>query len=159
MVPVSPISLANRYVVSTIPKPNYERPLLTQSSFSFTLVSPTLRAITPNIVDDPFGPLQSQRSSQPSSRKNNSPYIKKPYIQHIFYTEPHMIHIKDPLALAIEVLPPNWHFLPKVPEKSIKFYKSILIPGKVCSNRRRQVKIGHLSCPLPQTHHHQVCQL
>ena len=37
-----------------------------------------------------------------------------------------MTHINDPLALAMEVLPPNWHFLPKVPEKSIKFYKSIL---------------------------------
>jgi len=41
-----------------------------------------------------------------------------------------MIHIKDPLALAIEVLPPNWHFLPKVLEKSIKFYKSILTQEK-----------------------------
>jgi len=41
-----------------------------------------------------------------------------------------MIHIKDPLALAMEVLPPNWYFLPKVPEKSIKFYKSILTQEK-----------------------------
>ena len=41
-----------------------------------------------------------------------------------------MIHIKDPLALAMEVLPPNWHFLPKVLEKSIKFYKSILTQEK-----------------------------
>ena len=37
-----------------------------------------------------------------------------------------MIHIKDPLAFAMKVLPPNWHFLPKVPKKSVKFYKSIL---------------------------------
>ena len=37
-----------------------------------------------------------------------------------------MTHIKDPLALAMEILPPNWPFLPKAPEKSIKFYKSIL---------------------------------
>ena len=42
-----------------------------------------------------------------------------------------MTHIKDSLALAKEVLPPNWHFLPKVPEKSIKFYKSILIQEKL----------------------------
>ena len=41
-----------------------------------------------------------------------------------------MTHIKDPLALAMEVLPPNWHFLPKVPEKSIKFYKGILTQEK-----------------------------
>ena len=52
LVPVSPVSLANRYVVSIIPKPNYERPLLTQTSFSSTLVSPTPRVITPYIVDD-----------------------------------------------------------------------------------------------------------
>ena len=105
IVLVSLVSLVNRYVVSTIPKPNYERPLLTQSSFSSALVY---------IVDDPFGPLQSQRSSQPSNGNNKSPYIKKLYIQHIFYIKPHMIHIKDPLALAMEVLLSNWHFFPKV---------------------------------------------
>ena len=99
--------MVNLFVVSTIPKPNYERPLLNQLSFSSTLVSPAPRAITPYTVDDPFGPLQSQGSSQPSNKKNKSPYIKKPYIQHIFYIEPHMTYIKDPLALAMEVLPPN----------------------------------------------------
>ena len=41
-----------------------------------------------------------------------------------------MTHIKDPLALAMEILPPNWHFLPKVQEKSIKFYKGILTQEK-----------------------------
>ena len=110
LVPVSPVSLASRYVVSTIlkpnyerphltqpsfrsalvspapraiPKSNYERPPLTQPSFSSTLVSTTPRAITP-YTDDPFGPSQSQKSSQHPNRKNRSPYVKKPYIQHIF---------------------------------------------------------------------------
>ena len=41
-----------------------------------------------------------------------------------------MVHIKEPLALAMEVLPPEWHYLPKHPEKNIKFYKSILIQEK-----------------------------
>ena len=49
-----------------------------------------------------------------------------------------MTHIKDPLALVMEVLPPNWHFLPKAPEKSIKFYKSILIEEK--STRIEDIK-------------------
>ena len=89
-------------------------------------------------LNNPFGPLQPQRSSQPSNKKNKSPYIKKPCIQHIFYIEPHMTHIKDPLALVMEVLPPNWHFLPKAPEKSIKFYKSILIEEK--STRIEDIK-------------------
>ena len=59
-----------------------------------------------------------------------SSYVKKPFVQHISYIEPHLVHIKDPLALAMEVLPPEWHFLPKHPEKNIKFYKSILIQEK-----------------------------
>ena len=41
-----------------------------------------------------------------------------------------MVHITDPLALAMEVLPHEWHFLPKSPEKNIKFYKGILIQEK-----------------------------
>ena len=127
-------------MVSTILKANYNRAPLAQPIFSFALVSPTPRAITLYTVDDTFGPTQSPRSSQHPSRKARSPHVKKPYLQHIFYIEPHLVHIKDPLALAIhlvhikdplalamEVLPPNWHFLPKAPEKSIKFYKSILI--------------------------------
>ena len=57
LVPISSVSLANRYVVSKIPRPNYERPFLTQPSFSSALVSPAPKAITPYTVDDPFGPL------------------------------------------------------------------------------------------------------
>ena len=41
-----------------------------------------------------------------------------------------MAHITDPLALAMEVLPYEWHFLPKSPEKNIKFYKGILTQEK-----------------------------
>ena len=41
-----------------------------------------------------------------------------------------MAHITDPLALAMEVLPHEWHFLPRSPEKNIKFYKGILTQEK-----------------------------
>ena len=54
----------------------------------------------------------------------------KPFVQHISYIEPQLVHIKDPLALAMEVLLEGWHFLPKHPGKNIKFYKSILIQEK-----------------------------
>ena len=89
------------------------------------------KQITPYIVEDPFGPIQTQKpSSSFSSGKGRSPYIKKPFVQHISYIQPHLVHIKDPLALAMEVLPEGWHFLPKHPGKNIKFYKSILIQEK-----------------------------
>ncbi|KAL0015292.1 hypothetical protein SO802_002361 [Lithocarpus litseifolius] len=111
--------------MSSIPRPNYERPV--QPSYSSALVSPALKQTTLYTVDDPFGPLQSQRPSQPLSRRNRSPYFKKPFIQHISYIEPHIVHIKDPLALAMEVFPEGWHFLLRHPEKNIKYYRQILI--------------------------------
>ena len=127
LVPLPPSTLVNQYLVSTIPKPNYQRPSLSQPSYSSALVSPAPKAVTPYTVEVPFGPIQSQKPSSSSSRKGRSPYIIKPFVQHISYIEPNLVHIKDPLALDIEVLPEGWHFLPKHPEKNIKFYKSILI--------------------------------
>ena len=127
---MSPSSIANRYLVSTIPKPNYERPPHGQPSYSSTLATPAPKAITPYTVEEPFGPIASQKPSFYPSRKGRSSYVKKPFIQHISYIEPYLVHIKEPLALAMEVLPPEWHYLPKHPEKNIKFYKSILIQEK-----------------------------
>ena len=118
-------------MVSTIPRPNYQRLTLSQPSYSSTLAAPAPKQITPYTVEDPFGPIQTQKPSSffPSS-KERSPYVRKPFVQHISYIEPHLVHIKDPLALAMEVLPEGWHFLPKHPGKNIKFYKSILIQEK-----------------------------
>ena len=130
LVPVSPVSIANRFVVSSILKPSFERPTPSHPSYNSALVTPAPKAITPYIVDDPFGPIQSQRSSQLPRNKNKSLYIKKPFLQHLFYIEPHLAHIKEPLALAMKVLPPKWHYIPKHPEKNIKFYRSILIQEK-----------------------------
>ena len=132
IVPLPPSTIANRYVVSTLPRPNYQRPSHGgQPSYSSTLTTPTPKQITPYTIEDPFGPIQSQKpsSSVPSGRRR-SPYVTKPFVQHISYIEPQLVHIKDPLALAMEVLPEGWHFLPKHPGKNIKFYKSILIQEK-----------------------------
>ena len=130
LVPISPSLVANCYVVSIIPRPNYERPIISQPSYSSALASLAPRAFTSYTVDEPFGPIQLQQPSFPLTRKGRSPYVKKPYVQYISYIEPHLIHIKDPLAMAMEVLPSEWHYLPKHPEKNIKFYKNILIQKK-----------------------------
>ena len=71
-------------------------------------------------------------SLQPNKDECNSPYVKKPFIQHVSYNEPHLVHIKDPLALAMEVLPQEWHYLPKRPKKNIKFYKGVLDSSGDC---------------------------
>lgn len=94
------------------------------------LAAPPPKSITLFTVEEPLGPIIPQKPSSQSSRKGRSPYIRKPFIQHISYIEPHLVHITDPLALAMEVLPLEWHYLPKHPKKNIKFYKSILIKEK-----------------------------
>ena len=105
IVPLSPSTIANRYVVSTIPRPNYQRPPLGQPSYCSALATPAPKQITPYTVEDPFGPIQTQKpSSSFSSGRERSPYVRKPFVQHISYIEPHLVHIKDPLALAMEVL-------------------------------------------------------
>nr|POF03546.1 hypothetical protein CFP56_69294 [Quercus suber] len=98
--------MTNRYIVSTIPRPNYQRPPHGQPSYSFALAAPPPKAITLYTVEEPFGPIVPQKPSSYPSRKGRS------------------------LALAIEVLPLGWHFLPKHPEKNIRFYKSILLQEK-----------------------------
>ena len=119
-----PSVVANRYLVSTIPKPNYERPQ-GQHSYSSALAAPPPKEITPYIVEEPFGPIMPKKLHFLPPRTGRSSYIKKSFVQHISYIEPHLVHITDPLALAMEVLPTGWHFLPKSPEKNIKFYKGI----------------------------------
>ena len=54
LVPLPPSTIANRYLVSTILKPNYERPSLGQPNYSSALVAPAPRQITPYTVEDPF---------------------------------------------------------------------------------------------------------
>ncbi|KAK9990414.1 hypothetical protein SO802_025399 [Lithocarpus litseifolius] len=126
IIPVSPASQVNCFAVSSsIPKPNYERPTHGHPNYSFIPASLTPRLITPYTVKDPFGPFQSQSTSQFHPRKERSPYVKKPFLGLMFYIEPLMAHVKDPLALVMEYLPPNWHYIPKDPPKSIKFYKNI----------------------------------
>ena len=103
--PVSPSIVANRYLVSTIPKPNYHRPQ-GQHSYRFALATLPPKATSPYTVEEPFGPIVPKQSSFTlPPRTGRASYIKKPFVQHISYIEPHLAHITDPLALAMEVLP------------------------------------------------------
>ena len=103
-LPVSPSIVANRYLVSTIPKPNYERPQ-GQHSYSSALATPPPKTITTYTIEEPFGPIVPQKPSSLPPRTGRSPYVRKPFVQHISYIEPHLIHVTEPLALAMEVLP------------------------------------------------------
>ena len=47
IVPLSPSTIANRYVVSTILRPNFQRPPLGQPSYSSALAAPAPKQITP----------------------------------------------------------------------------------------------------------------
>ena len=51
--PVSSSSVANRYLVSTIPKPNYQRPQ-GQHSYSSALATIPSKATSPYTVEEPF---------------------------------------------------------------------------------------------------------
>ena len=102
-----------------------------QHSYSSALATLPSKATSPYTVEEPFGPIvPKQPSFTLPPRIGRAFYIKKPFVQHISYIEPHLAHITDPLALAMEVLPHEWHFLPKNPEKNIKFYKGIFIQEK-----------------------------
>ena len=101
---MSPSIVANRYLVSTIPKPNYERPH-GQHSYSSALATPPPKTITTYTIEEPFGPIVPQKPSSLPPRTGRSPYVRKPFVQHISYIEPHLIHVTEPLALAMEVLP------------------------------------------------------
>ena len=102
---VSPSIVANRYLVSTIPKPNYQRPQ-GQHSYSSALATPPPKAISPYTVEEPFDPIMpKQLSSYLPPRTGRASYIRKPFVQHISYIKPHLVHITDPLELAMEVLP------------------------------------------------------
>ena len=65
-------------------------------------------------------------SANPLS-SSRSDYILKPHFTNLFFIEPVHKNIKDPIQLANFFFPPGWHFVPMHPDKSITFYKDILL--------------------------------
>ena len=96
--PVSSSSVANRYLVSTIPKPNYQRPQgQGQHSFSSALATIPSKVTSPYTVEEPFDSIvPKHHSSTLPPRTGRASYIKKPFVQHVSYIEPHLAHITDP---------------------------------------------------------------
>ena len=83
--PVPSSSVANRYLVSTIPKPNYQRPQ-GQHSYSSALATIPSKVTSPYIVEEPFDSIvPKQSSSSLPPRTGRAPYIKKPFVQHVLY--------------------------------------------------------------------------
>jgi hypothetical protein len=50
-----------------------------------------------------------------------------PYFQHLFTIEMNRSHVKSPDELALSYFPPNIHWIPKHPLKTLPFYTNILI--------------------------------
>ena len=75
--PVSSSSVANRYLVSTIPKPNYQRPQ-GQHSYSSALATIPSKVTSPYTVEEPFDSIvPKQPSSTLPPRTGRASYIKK----------------------------------------------------------------------------------
>ena len=86
--PVSSSSVANRYLVSTIPRPNYQRPQ-GQHSYSSALATIPSKATSPYTVEEPFDSIVSRQPSLTlPPRTGRASYIKKPFVQHVSYIEP-----------------------------------------------------------------------
>nr|POE55484.1 hypothetical protein CFP56_68714 [Quercus suber] len=75
LVPLPASTIANRYVVSSIPKPNYQRPSQGHPSYCSALASPPPKQPTPYTVEDPFGPIVPQKPSY-LSRQSTPPMSK-----------------------------------------------------------------------------------
>ena len=104
-----PIEMINRYqVLGNIRRPNYSSALATNH---FAAPSQVV-SITPF----PANPIRSARSDYVKSTTTN-----------LFFKEPS--HPKSQIIsdLAKSFFGPGWHFVPSHPEKSITYYKDILI--------------------------------
>ncbi|KAL6286257.1 hypothetical protein ACE6H2_010647 [Prunus campanulata] len=101
-----PIPVNNRFNPLSQPslRPNYQSALVSQYD--------------PFIVHSPM-PSQSQSPVQRSRYhpKSNS---------HLFVVEPYLEDLNDPAKIAKKFFPPNSHFFPSHPSKSLRFYRDIL---------------------------------
>ena len=101
---VPPLTLVNRFQsLGTIPRQSYSSALASESA------------------------SQLQMSTFKSSRTE---YVQKPLVHNLFFKEPAHKNIQDPIDLVSHFFPPGWHFVPHHPEKSITFYKDILLKHK-----------------------------
>lgn len=110
----SPIQISNRFATlgSTTQsiRPNYQSTLVS----SYDLFQVTV----------PFS-IQLPNTNYPIS----SPYLPKSS-QELFIIEPCINHLTNPAEIAKTYFPPNFHFIPFHPKKSLRFYRDVLLETK-----------------------------
>lgn len=73
---------------------------------------------------DPFQ-ISTQITQLPSPLRKSSPYAPKDKT-HLFIIESVLDNLSEPVAIAKHYFPPNFHFMPQSPYKSLKYYRDIL---------------------------------
>jgi hypothetical protein len=73
--------------------------------------------------------ILSHRST-PISFPKTSLYFAKLPSQNLIFVEPDFSHLRFPEAIARAYYPPHWHFLAIHPDKSIEFYRDVLLETK-----------------------------
>lgn len=104
----SPIPINNRFNPLSHPslRPNYQSALVSQ--FDPFIVNPSI-------------PIPSKRQSP----VNRSRYAARSHTN-LFVVESYLEGLNDPAKIAKKFFPPNLHYFPSHPSKSIKFYRDIL---------------------------------
>lgn len=96
----------------------------------FSSLGTTVGQISPNYQSalvssyDPFQ-ISTQITQLPSPLRKSSPYAPKDKT-HLFIIESVLDNLSEPVAIAKHYFPPNFHFMPQSPYKSLKYYRDIL---------------------------------
>ena len=104
----SPLNIVNRFTtLGTIPKPNYSSVL----AFIYD----------PYALTNVHQPVQTFFPRNP----NASQYVKKRYVQNLFFVEPNRASITNPFRLATSYFPPLFHWIPEHGQKNVQYYSEI----------------------------------
>jgi hypothetical protein len=107
----SPVQMANRFTTlgSTIsPRPSFQSALISHY--------------------DPFANIEPQKPFR--SFQKTSPYFAKLPSHDLFFVEPDFSHLKSPEVIAKAYFPPRWHYRAIHSDKSIEFYRDVLLETK-----------------------------
>ena len=108
------VAITNYFTtLGTIPKPKYYT--LLASSFDPYAMVPADQLVKATFFQNP----------------NAFQYVKKQYFQNLFSIEPDRAMNKDPLKLATNYFPLNFHWIPKNNGKNLNYYSAILFHEKL----------------------------
>jgi hypothetical protein len=110
----SPTQMVNRFT-------SLESTISPRPSFQSALISPM----------SPYDPFELSKPQKPFIRyPKSSPYFAKEPSHNLFIVEPDFSHLKSPEAIAKVYFPPRWHFSAIHLDKSIEFYRDVLLQTK-----------------------------